>query len=147
MEDSGRAALWLVALLFLIALPGEAPLPLACPEPEEFASEGGMTRHVVCQGGGRGSLRGPARLLYGQPLDLNQTPAGSLAVLPGIGPVLAGQIIAARPFASVEALRGVRGIGPRRFSRVADLLYVEKLPGPRTDSLSGRDAGDPEEPR
>ena len=144
MQDRGRAALWLVGLLFLSALPDGSPVPLACPQPEEFVSEAGVTRHVVCQGRGRGPLRGPARLLYGQPLDLNRTSARSLAVLPGIGPGLAGEIVAARPFASVEALRGVRGIGPRRFSRIAALLYVDRLPGPQTGSLPGRYAGDSE---
>ncbi|MGE4649575.1 MAG: helix-hairpin-helix domain-containing protein [Myxococcota bacterium] len=147
MEDRGRAALWLVVLLFLFALPDESPVPAPCPRPAEFAGEGGVTRHVVCGGGGRGSLRGPARLLYGQPLDLNRTPASSLEALPGVGPGLAQKIVAARPFASVGALRGVGGIGPRRFSRVADLLYVDRLSGPRTDSLSGRGAGDSEDRR
>ena len=142
--NRGRAALWLAGLLFLFALPRGSPVPLACPQPEEFASEAGVTRHVGCHGGGRGPLRGAARLLYGQRLDLNRTSARSLTALPGIGPGLAGAIVAARPFASVEALRGVRGIGPRRFSRVADLLYVERLPGSRTGSLPGRYAGDSE---
>lgn len=126
-----------MALLFLYSLPTAPPVPPACPQPAEQASEAGRTTQVVCGGGGRGPLRGPARLLYGLSLDLNRASARSLTALPGIGPQLAGEIAAARPFASVAELQRVRGIGPLRFARVAPLLEVrgERLPGTGTGSL------------
>lgn len=50
------------------------------------------------------------------PLDINATTAGELERLPRIGPALAQRIVAWReehgPFASMDDLRHVRGIGP-----------------------------------
>ena len=138
--------LCVVALLFLYSLPSAPPVRAACPEPAEFESEAGLTTHVICHGGGRGPLRGPARLLYDLRLDLNRASARSLQALPGIGPILAQEIVAARPFARLEELQAVRGIGPRRFSRIAPYLELSQqgLPGPGTGSLPRGRAGAPE---
>jgi hypothetical protein len=48
------------------------------------------------------------------PVDINRAEHDELASLPGIGPTLAERIIAGRPYASVEELDRVRGIGPKR---------------------------------
>jgi len=49
-------------------------------------------------------------------LDVNTAPADELAILPGLGPALAGRIVAHRdthgPFAGLDALLEVPGIGP-----------------------------------
>jgi len=62
------------------------------------------------------------------PLMLNTASAQDLDALPGIGPVLAGRIVAWRtqhgPFASVDALTDVPGIGPAMLARLADLVRV-----------------------
>jgi competence protein ComEA len=61
-------------------------------------------------------------------LDLNQADRGELAQLPGIGPALADRIVAYReehgPYSSVEALRGVKGIGPAILERVRPRLQI-----------------------
>jgi hypothetical protein len=72
--------------------------------------------------------RGAARLLYGLPLDPNRDDAAALEALPGIGPGLAGAIVAGRPWCGVEALRRVRGIGPARLARIRELLVIEAPP-------------------
>jgi len=55
-----------------------------------------------------------ARTDDGDPrLHLNEADADALARLPGIGPALAERIVAARPFATVDDLLRVRGIGPK----------------------------------
>lgn len=63
-----------------------------------------------------------------EPLDLNHATAGELTRLPGIGPVLAARIVAARetggPFASVDDLRRVGGVGAAKLERVRALLTV-----------------------
>ncbi len=46
------------------------------------------------------------------PVNINLASADELASLPGIGPVLAGRIVEARPFTDTQELRRVRGIGP-----------------------------------
>ena len=75
-------------------------------------------------------------------LAVNQAPAESLVMLPGVGPVLAGRIVAARmaggPFADLEDLQRVKGIGPKLASRLSPFLVFAtncstRVPSP--DSL------------
>ncbi len=59
---------------------------------------------------------GPGTTGGGATLDLNSATAGELEALPGIGPVLAQRIVEHReaygPFASVDGLLEVSGVGP-----------------------------------
>lgn len=48
-------------------------------------------------------------------LDINTATKEQLEGLPGVGPVLAEQIIGARPFKSADDLRNVKGIGAKRY--------------------------------
>ena len=61
-------------------------------------------------------------------LDLNRATAAALDALPGIGPVLAGRIVAQRARAGayrrVEDLLLVPGIGPRLLERLRPLVTV-----------------------
>jgi competence protein ComEA len=62
------------------------------------------------------------------PLDLNRATAEELDALPGIGPSTAQAIVAHReehgPYASVDALEDVRGIGPAKLDAIRDLVTV-----------------------
>jgi competence protein ComEA len=58
-------------------------------------------------------------------LDLNTATVAELDRLPGIGPVLAARIVAERekrPFASVNDLRRVSGIGPKKLDALRPLV-------------------------
>jgi competence protein ComEA len=61
-------------------------------------------------------------------IDLNRATARELDEVPGVGPVLAGRIIAHRerhgPFRHPEELLAVRGIGPRLFARLRPRVTV-----------------------
>jgi competence protein ComEA len=62
------------------------------------------------------------------PLDLNTASATELETLPGIGPVTAAKIVEDRerngPFASVDELVRVSGIGEKKLEAVQDLVVV-----------------------
>lgn len=58
------------------------------------------------------------------PIDVNRAPAERLVALPGVGPVLAARIAEARPFATVDDLRRVRGLGAARLDRLRPLVTV-----------------------
>lgn len=61
-------------------------------------------------------------------LNLNTATADQLDALPGIGPVLADRIVEWRtthgPFAGVEQLREVSGIGARKYESISELVTV-----------------------
>jgi len=66
-------------------------------------------------------------------LDLNAATEAELDALPGVGPSRAQAIIEHRakngPFASVEDLRNVKGIGDKTFAELKPLLTVGSAPG------------------
>ncbi len=51
-------------------------------------------------------------------LDANYATTEQLLALPGIGQVLAGRIMAARPFKSADDLRTIKGIGPKKYEEI-----------------------------
>jgi competence protein ComEA len=71
---------------------------------------------------------GNAELSASGPIDLNTTTAAELEQLPGVGPATAPAIVEHRdengPFASVENLTDVKGIGPAKLDAIRDLVRV-----------------------
>lgn len=62
------------------------------------------------------------------PININIATQTDLETLPGIGPVIAQRIIEYRsthgPFASIESIQDVSGIGPVTFEKIKDLITV-----------------------
>lgn len=85
---------------------------------DEVAIPVGVTSATAAAGGGA-----PAG-----PVDLNRATADELDSLPGVGPSTAAAIIAHRdqhgPFASIDALADVRGIGPTKLESLRGLVTV-----------------------
>ena len=65
-------------------------------------------------------------------LDLNRATADELRRLPGVGPMLADQIVQVRErrgrFSTADDLRSVPGMGPKKLERIRDLVTVEESP-------------------
>ncbi|BAM05035.1 ComEA family DNA-binding protein [Phycisphaera mikurensis] len=57
-------------------------------------------------------------------VDLNEADERELAALPGLGPATATAILARRPFASVDELQEVSGIGPALFKKLKPRVSV-----------------------
>jgi DNA uptake protein ComE-like DNA-binding protein len=51
-------------------------------------------------------------------IDINKATEKELKMIPGIGPVMAGRIIAARPFRSADDLQKVNGIGDKKYAKI-----------------------------
>lgn len=66
------------------------------------------------------------------PIDVNRATEDELRTLPGVGGVLAARIIEARerdgPFASLDDLRRVRGVGRAKLGRLGDALTLTLTP-------------------
>ncbi len=75
-----------------------------------------------------GEARGAARTGAAELVDLNRATAEELRALPGIGPVMAGRIVALRRergrFRKLEELMEVKGVGARTFARLEPLLTI-----------------------
>lgn len=80
---------------------------------------------VTGSGGGGGGASGESG---SGPIDVNQADETRLQDLPGIGPALAGAIVAYRtdhgPFGTVDDLLDVPGIGPAKLAQLEDLAIT-----------------------
>jgi competence protein ComEA len=111
----------------------ETPAPARRCEPE---GRGEPPRHWLGCAGDPGAPRPLAadeRLVLGAGVDPNTAPAEVLAHVPGLSPALAREIVRERaergPFASLEELDRVRGIGPRRLAQARGALMVPDASG------------------
>ena len=63
------------------------------------------------------------------PLNINEVGFYDLQILPGIGPALAREIVANRDsvgiFKSKDDLLKIKGIGPKKFNDIKDLIVLE----------------------
>lgn len=79
-------------------------------------------------GAGGGADGDPGEGTGGGPIDLNTASAAQLEELPGVGPSIAQRILEHRekngPFASVDALLEVSGIGPATLEKIRDRASV-----------------------
>jgi len=86
----------------------------------------------------------------GGPIDLNKADKPALETLPGVGAATADNIIAARPFKTVEDLKNVKGIGDAKFEKLKGLVTVgapaaAAAPKPKGKAATGGATGEGEE--
>ncbi len=74
------------------------------------------------------------------PINLNTASSTELQEVPGIGPVTADKILKMRksygPFKSVDDLRAIKGIGPKRLEKMRKYLTVTNPPAKKTSQAS-----------
>jgi competence protein ComEA len=114
LAAAGQLARW--ALL----RPGEAPGGIVLV---------GASGPAGAPGAHRDSARTADRSLNeGEMVDLDRAGAAEIARLPGVGPGLARRIVLYReahgPFASVEGLAAVPGIGPATIAKLRPFLQI-----------------------
>ncbi len=94
---------------------------IVVPEIADDAGANAQQAAPGAAGGGTGTAAGPAAGA-GQKININSASAAELENLPGIGPVTAAAIVAYReekgPFASVDALTEVSGIGEATLEKI-----------------------------
>ncbi len=104
------------------------------PPPRDCAREGRGSPPrgwlgCAADAGPERALAADERLALGVPVDPNAADARSLAFVPGLSRRLGAEIVRDReargPFASVEELLRVRGIGPKRLARARPHLAVD----------------------
>jgi competence protein ComEA len=96
-------------------------------EERESRSAGSSSRNVQGPNMREIAQTSPKTAIHSR-LDLNRASAGELESLPGIGTVLAQRVIAFREsvgrFQKIEDLRGVKGIGAKKFERLKSFVMV-----------------------
>lgn len=75
------------------------------------------------------------------PINLNTANAQQLQQVPGIGPATADKILKMRksygPFKSVDDLRAIKGIGPKRLEKMRKYLTAGKTAVPQKPARAG----------
>jgi DNA uptake protein ComE-like DNA-binding protein len=130
----------LVHVLSLAADPERPPAPTSCTfavmvdgalrcdddAPRSIIEAcGGASDHVLrsgdaidCASGSVARMDPDALAELELPVDVNTADAEELASLPGVGPVIAKRIVDGRPYASVDDLDRVKGIGAKTLARL-----------------------------
>jgi competence ComEA-like helix-hairpin-helix protein len=94
-----------------------------------------------------GALQGGAEMRDEKKVNVNYASVEELTRIPGVGPVLAGRLVAARPFDGAEDLRRVRGIGEASLQRIRPLLaFNEQQRAPSGDASEVVEGADKAEP-
>jgi len=131
-ERGGRALAVVATVVALLALAhvGAQELDLDTSEPVGIGRHRGAPGREPARSAQIPSVpsAGAAALRDGEALDLNSATEADLTLLPGIGPAIAGRIVAHRdaqgPFQTVAGLEAVRGVGPRTRARIEPLVTV-----------------------
>jgi competence protein ComEA len=93
----------MVALTLVILLLGLATLAAQKPDP---AAKGTTSDAPM-------SAKKPNK-----PVDINNASEKELMTLPGVGPKIAKEIVASRPFQSIDDLKKVKGVGDKTFDKL-----------------------------
>jgi len=102
---------------------------------EDFKLKNGMKLSLAAEEGSRriiiGQMEAAKRLALGMPIDINPAGREDLKLIPGIGDVMADDIVACRErigrFKTLDQLTAVKGIKEKKLSKLRPYLYVSPL--------------------
>jgi len=98
----------------------------ALPTPASSAPSRAASEHAK---GGRSSHADKITATSGEQIALNMATEADLQRLPGVGPSMAGRILAYRRqagrFEKIEDLMQVTGIGPKKFAKIAPFVKLD----------------------
>lgn len=108
-------------------------LKLDGPNEEDIKLRNGMKLRLVSEGGRRRvvveKMEAASRLALGLPVDINTADRNELNLIPGIGEVLAENIVAMREkigrFDKMEQLTKIKGIKERKLAKIRPYLCVD----------------------
>ena len=118
------------ACMFPTDEPVTNPLPAICHGAwGELDAVQGRTTRIGCipRGAVAKPIRGPARWLVGESVDLNQASLETLQILPGIGPQRAQRIVQARcsgRLTDLTDLLEIHGIGVKTVGGLREQVFV-----------------------
>ena len=147
MSQAGRDVLVGLLLLFAVILFARAPrsprglgppsdVPLcevpiervgvgvACIPREQARSLGWEAGDRIEADGRRGRMAASRLELFAVPIEINEAPSAELESISGIGPGLAGRIVAGRPYAAVDEIAKIPGLGRKRFQGLRPRLWL-----------------------
>ncbi len=139
MTPRQRGACWLLLLILVGRLVDALDLPFERPAPDIAGQASAVGSHGLPPGPASPQTPGlPAAAAPESaetasrppvPIRINHASAKELEALPGVGPVLAGRIVAYRaehgPLRSLAETRRIKGIGVRMMQRLAPLLRFD----------------------
>jgi competence protein ComEA len=89
----------------------------------------------------KGASSKPAAPRSGGRININTATAAEIETLPGVGPSLAREIIAGRPYKSVDDLDKVKGIGPAKLKSLREYVATEGPSTPLTAADTAKSKG------
>lgn len=102
---------------------------------EDFKLKSGMKLSLVAEEGERkiiiGQMEASKKLALGMPIDINLAGRDDLKLIPGVGDVMAYDIVACRErigrFKTLDQLTAVKGIKGKKLSKLRPYLYIDPL--------------------
>ena len=98
---------------FLVPMARSRPTPTTSPTPQVSPTSAPITPPAVDDQKSPRKEKTPLGKI-----DINTATEKELTTVPGIGHVMAGRIIAARPFRSADDLKRVSGIGDKKYAKI-----------------------------
>lgn len=94
------------------------------PREKVYIPSGGESLQATATGSGNTGTDSERLNTVAAKISINNGTLAELMTLPGIGEVTARSIIAARPFATLEQLQDISGLGESKYNKIVSLIVL-----------------------